>query len=84
MCSHWHLFVRAPDEVDLNKLLGDFKAYGSRVLNRNYGVPPSETWWTGSKRKIGTDSYLENAVRYVLYEQELPLVVYGSEEGRIV
>jgi REP element-mobilizing transposase RayT len=86
MCSHWHLVVRAPDELDPNKLLGDFKAYGSRALNRTYGMPPSETWWTrdGSKRKIGTDGYLKNAVNYVLYEQELPLVVWGSEEGRIV
>jgi hypothetical protein len=26
--------VRAPEEIHPNKLLGDFKAYGSRVLNQ--------------------------------------------------
>ena len=85
MCSHFHLLVRVHDELDPDKLLGDFKAYGSRVLNRTYGPVPSETWWTrdGSKRKVDTDAYFANVVHYVLYEQELPLVVYGSAEGRV-
>ena len=86
MCSHVHLVVRAPDEADQDKMLAALKAWGSRALNDRYGVPPSKTWWTtkGSTRKLDTESYLANAVRYVLYEQELPLVVYGSEEGRLV
>ncbi len=37
MCNHFHLVVRAPDEVDPGKMLADFKAYASRVLNRRYG-----------------------------------------------
>ena len=45
--------------------MADFKAYGSRALNRRYGRPPSETWWTdkGSKRKLPNEEALAAAVR---------------------
>ena len=81
MCNHFHLVVRAPDEIDPAKMLVDFKAYASRVLNRRYGVPPSESWWTtrGSKRKLNTDDYFLTAIRYVLEKQESPLVTFDSE-----
>ena len=81
MCNHFHLVVRGPDEVDPAKILADFKAYATRILNRRYGVPPSETWWTmrGSKRKLNTDDYFTTAIRYVLEKQESPLVVFDSE-----
>ena len=84
MCNHFHLVVRAPDEVDPGKMLADFKAYASRVLNRRYGVPPSEKWWTtrGSKRKLKTDDYFLTAIKYVLEKQESPLVLFDSESDR--
>jgi hypothetical protein len=75
-----------PAEIPSLKLLGDFKAYGSRALSRVYGPVASGSWWTrsGSRRPVDTEVYLREVIAYVLYRQELPLLVYGSEEGRIV
>ena len=86
MRNHFHMVVQVLDDPAPKKVLADFKAYGSRKLNQHYGIPPSETWWTtnGSKRKLEGESHLENAVRYVLYKQPNPLVVYSLELGRIV
>jgi REP element-mobilizing transposase RayT len=82
MRNHFHLVARAPDEVDPGKILADFKAYATRVLNRRCGVPSSKTWWTtrGSKRKLNTDDYFLTAIRYVLEKQESPLVIFNSEK----
>jgi len=68
------------------RILADFKAYGTRTLNRNYGRPASETWWTakGSKRKLSTDRAVADAINYVLYKQPHPLVVWSRELGRLV
>ena len=40
-------------------------------------VVTDETWWTdkGSKRKLGDEQALANAIHYVLYKQPSPLVV---------
>ena len=57
-----------------------------RSLNRRFGKPPSDTWWTskGSKRKLKDDDALAAAIYYVLYKQRNPLVVWSPEMGRIV
>jgi hypothetical protein len=49
--DHFHLVVQVHDDPDPKKILADFKAYASRTLNKRFGQPPSETWWTtnGSK-----------------------------------
>ena len=54
MHNHFHAVVRAPESVEPEKLLGDFKAYGSRKLTAEFGEPASGTWWTygGSKRRL--------------------------------
>jgi REP element-mobilizing transposase RayT len=85
MANHFHLVVEVPDDPAPRKLLADFKAYGSRTLNRRYGKPPSETWWTdkGSKRKLRDEQAVANAIHYVLYKQWRPLVVWSPEHGRI-
>jgi len=44
MHNHLHLVVQVVDDPDPRRMLADFKAYGSRVLNRRFGKPPSETW----------------------------------------
>ena len=51
--SHIHLLVGVPGDPSPEKILGDFKAWGTRALNKKWGQPASETWWTqgGSKRK---------------------------------
>ena len=66
-------------------MLADFKAYGSRVLNRRFGKPPSETWWmtNGSVRKLKDDQAVAKGIYYVLYKQPDPLVVWSPETGRI-
>ena len=86
MINHFHMVVQVLEDPDPKKMLADFKAYGSRILNQRYGKPPSETWWTekGSKRKLADDAALANAGHYVLYKQPNPLVVWSSESGRII
>jgi REP element-mobilizing transposase RayT len=67
MANHVHLVVRVPGFVDAAKLLGDFKAYGSRALNRRWGKPPGGTWWTyqGSTRVLPGEQAVAAAIRYV-------------------
>jgi REP element-mobilizing transposase RayT len=86
MANHVHLVVQMTDDVDPRKILADFKAYASRALNRRFGKPASETWWTekGSKRKLPDDAAVANAIYYVLYKQFNPLVVWSPETGRLV
>src|SRR5262249_12935366 len=86
MVNHFHIVVQVHDDPHPQKILGDFKAYGSRSLNRRYGKPLSETWWTtdGSKRKLRDELALANAIHYVLYKQPNPLLVWSSERGRIL
>jgi REP element-mobilizing transposase RayT len=86
MANHWHMVVQVPDDPPPGKILADFKAYGSRALNRKHGKPPSDTWWTakGSKRKLGDDRALEAGSNYVLYKQPNPLLVWSPELGRII
>src|SRR5258707_9350715 len=68
MANHFHIVIQVPDDPEPSKILTDFKAYGSRALNRRHGKPPSETWWTskGSKRKLPDETALANGIHYVL------------------
>ncbi len=81
MANHAHLVVEALSEVDPSDLLADFKAYGSRALNRRWGKPASGTWWTegGSKRKKATVEAVEEAIEYVR-TQPYALVVWVRGE----
>jgi REP element-mobilizing transposase RayT len=86
MFNHFHIVVQVPSDPHPRKILADFKAYGTRVLNRRFGKPLSETWWTenGSKRFLRDEAALAAAIHYVLYKQPNPLVVWSPETGRIV
>src|SRR5947207_3262090 len=66
MRNHFHIVVQVNDDPEPRKILADFKAYATRILNRTYGNPPSGTWWTtkGSKRKLRDDRALANAIHY--------------------
>jgi REP element-mobilizing transposase RayT len=77
LVNHVHLVVGVPGDPDPTKVLGDFKAYGSRALSQRWGKPRSGTWWTyaGSKRKLADERAVRSAVRYVR-TQERPLVVW--------
>ena len=82
MCSHFHAVLGVPGDPDPEDLLRDLKAYGSRALNRRWGKPKSETWWTdsGSKRKLPDEGSILGAVQYVR-EQPSPLVIWTRENG---
>jgi REP element-mobilizing transposase RayT len=81
MTSHVHIVVGVLGDPDPETILRDFKAYGSRALNRKWGKPKSDTWWTesGSKRKLKTDDAVLRGTRYVR-DQESPLVVWIRPE----
>ncbi len=80
MANHAHLVVGVPGDPDPSDILGDFKSYGSRALNRRWGKPASATWWTesGSKRKLPDEAAVRAAIQYVK-QQECPLVVWVAE-----
>lgn len=77
--NHVHVVVGVPGDPEPEKLLGDFKSYGSRALNRLFGKPRSETWWTesGSKRKLPHETAVLGAIRYVR-NQHAALVVWTA------
>jgi REP element-mobilizing transposase RayT len=82
MDNHIHLVVGVPDDPSPGKILGDFKAYGSRPLNRRWGRPRSGTWWTydGSKRKLPDAGAVRAAIAYVR-DQPGALVVWLAMEA---
>jgi REP element-mobilizing transposase RayT len=77
MSNHTHLVVGVPGDPTPEKLLRDFKAYGSRALNRRWPRPVSSTWWTesGSRRRLSDEQAVRNAVVYVR-DQEFALAVF--------
>jgi REP element-mobilizing transposase RayT len=79
MANHIHLVVRTPTDADPTKVLGDFKAYGSRALTARFGKPASDTWWTsrGSKRLLPDEEAIAAAVHYVLHKQPNPLATWS-------
>jgi len=82
MANHVHLVVRTPLTADPTKVLGDFKAYGSRALTSRFGKPKSGTWWTygGSKRLVPDEGAVAVASYYVLHKQCAPLVTWSPSE----
>lgn len=92
MANHCHLVVGVPGDPDPEKLLGDFKSYGSRKLNRSGHTVPHDKRWTksGSKRKLPDEQAVLNAIKYTI-DQKYPLVVWVNDipelnltRGRIV
>lgn len=82
MWNHLHWIAFVDEKTPAKKALADFKAYGSRALNRRFGKPVSGTWWTskGSTRPLFDDDALANAVNYVLYEQPQPLLTWHYDK----
>ena len=80
MCNHVHLVLGVPGDPSPTKLLGDFKAWGTRRLDIGWGKPAGETWWTdgGSKRKLPAEESVLAAVAYV-YCQPNALRVWVAE-----
>lgn len=84
MVNHVHIVVGVRGDPDPARILGDYKSYGSRRLNRRWTKPASGTWWTesGSKRKLGDERSLLGAVDYVLHRQENPLLIWPDPGER--
>lgn len=85
MANHIHCVLGVLGDPESEDLLRDIKSYGSRALNRRWGKPKSETWWTesGSRRKLRDEGDVILAGEYV-ENQEFPLLVWTLEKGRIV
>jgi len=83
MVNHLRFAIQVPGDPDSTRVLGDYKAYSSRALNRRFGMPSSEWTEKGSKRKFSDDAALAAAIYYVLYKQPKPLLVWSPETGRI-
>ena len=85
MKTHLHVVVGVVGDPDPERVLRDFKAYGSGCLNRRWKKPASDTWWTtsGSKRKLEDDRDVETVVHYIR-NQPNPLLIRTRSEGRIV
>ena len=81
MANHIHIVVRVKGDPPPKKILGDFKAYGSRALTKQFGRPASATWWTygGSKRKLKDEQAIAAAIYYVLIRQYNPLLIWSPE-----
>src|SRR5437016_1091471 len=80
MFNHIHLVVEAPPQVGKKELLRDFKSYGARRFNRQFGPRESGTWWTdsGSCRPVRN---IAAAIFYVCHRQPNPLVVWSLDRG---
>lgn len=84
MANHFHLVVRTDEKVHPRKILADFKAYGTRALNREFSRPRSGTWWTtnGLKRRLPDERALVTAINYVLHKQPNPLVTWSPDDQK--
>jgi REP element-mobilizing transposase RayT len=80
MANHVHVVVGVPGDPDPEKLLGDFKAWGTRRLNS--GWDRRKHWWTqsGSTRPKKTAAALRAAIEYVR-DQPHALVVWLDPEA---
>ncbi len=81
LANHVHVVVGVPGDPEPEKLLGDFKAWGTRRLNR-VGDRRAR-WWTqgGSRRRKKTAAALRAALAYVR-DQLYALVVWLDPEAR--
>ena len=81
MANHVHLVIVAIEEISGSKLLQEFKSYGARALNRQFGKLTSGTWWTrsGSARFLTGPMAIESVVDYVK-NQYRPLLVWVASE----
>ena len=81
--NHVHIVVGVPGDPDPSAILGTFKSYSSRTLNKRWTKPLNGTWWTksGSKRRLPNEHAVRAAIRYV-EQQANPLIVWIAEEFR--
>jgi REP element-mobilizing transposase RayT len=78
--NHVHVVFGVPGDPDPAKMLGDWKSYGSRALNRRCGR--RSDWWavSGSRRPLKSAERRWAAIRYVR-DQENALLIWLSDEA---
>ena len=76
-----HTVVEA--EVPPERVMGDFKAYASRYLNRMRLDGSDRKLWTrhGSTRWLWKPQHISAAIQYVVAEQGEAMVVFQSDEA---
>ena len=81
LSNHIHLVVGVDGDPDGGDILGDFKSYASRRLNRLYGARLNGSWWaeSGSRRVLKREHDLIEAVRYVARQKGAFLVWVSSK-----
>jgi REP element-mobilizing transposase RayT len=74
--NHVHVVVSAPEKPE--RILNDFKSYGSRRLNECGLDARERKRWTrhGSTRYIWTEKELAEKVNYVVHRQGKPMSVF--------
>lgn len=80
MRTHLHVVVTSPSREGAD-VLRLFKGVLSRRLGQHFAIPASKKWWTrhGSHRLLTSDVSFLAAVRYVLREQESPIITLGLD-----
>jgi len=75
-----HVHAIAESEAKPEKLLGDFKVYASRALNRLEPNEPNQKRWArhGSTRWLWTDKDVRSAIKCVIEEQGQPMAVFDA------
>jgi REP element-mobilizing transposase RayT len=82
MQTHIHAVIGVTGDPKPEKILNDLKSYATRRLNRDWGPPVSETWWSrsGSKRKLAGEQDVEAVVEYI-QRQPNPMLIWTGERG---
>jgi REP element-mobilizing transposase RayT len=78
--NHVHIVVEA--EVPPERVMSDFKVYGSRRLNRMRLDEPNRKRWArrGSTRRLWKPQQVSAAIQYVVAEQGEVMSVFESHE----
>ena len=78
--NHVHTVVEA--EVPPERVMSDFKAYGSRRLNQMGLDEPNRKRWArhGSTRWLWKPQHVSAAIQYIVSEQGDPMSVFDSNE----
>ena len=79
--THVHTVVKA--EVPPERVMGDFKVYSSRYLNRMRLDGSDRKRWTrhGSTRWLCKPQHISAAIQYVVAEQGEAMAVFQSDEA---
>ena len=79
MPNHIHILLETSDDTEPESVARDLKSYGSRRLNKVFGKPQSETWWTtGNSLRRKTADSLPDVIRYIRQQHDALLVCNRS------